>query len=186
MPKALAKQKEDDFYFNTYDPEYVLKKIQKSIAGKAKIPKGSLDLVIQYESSHSLDNYYHPTQSVLKKYRPNFIQIIKDLEAEYKCKRPSEKMILHNIANAYIRILAFSERLQVAVTEDQLGKDRTDYYNHLSKEVERANKQYAEGIRLLMQMRMKPINVNIKTQNAMFGKNQLNVVTKDNLLNENH
>lgn len=168
--KSITKTKE--VYFNDDDPE-ALRQIgyDNSIVSK-KGKEQRHDALIKLCLSQSLENLSIECMSIDENYRSYFIQLVRDLNKEYDCKKPSEKIIINSIALAYTHLLASTSIMQNILTLQTVHKDRTGYYSMISKDKDRAFKQYTEAMRLLIQMRQKPMKVNIKTNNAIIGENQ--------------
>ena len=128
----------------------------------------------------SVETGYSLMQSVEENNHGLAIEIKRTLQEEFDCKNYSEKMLVDLITNAYIRGLSFSNKL--VANQQKAGGIYEGYRNHLSKEVDKAFRQYITGIETLKCMKQPPLNVTLKTETAFISQNenqQINNQTKD-------
>lgn len=85
---------------------------------------------------------------------------------EYKCTQASEKATAQLAARAFTNVLVLSLKFS-EVDVKEVGQ-----YNALSKEMDRANRQYIQAIKLLRTLKQPKITVNVKTNEAYFAHNQ--------------
>jgi hypothetical protein len=85
---------------------------------------------------------------------------------EYDCKKASEKATAQLAARAFTNVMVLSFQISEIDTKE-VGQ-----YNALSKELDRANRQYIQAIKLLRTLKQPNITVNVKTNEAYFAHNQ--------------
>jgi hypothetical protein len=96
--------------------------------------------------------------------------LTEELKAEYSCVKPSEVILCQLAANAYVRIMRYSHLLMaIGGTITHL---HNQYYSILSKDIDRAERQYHIAINSLKSLRQPEIKVSIKTNNAFIAQNQ--------------
>ena len=100
---------------------------------------------------------------------------IQDLEKEFKCKSPSDKALVDLIANSYVRKLSYSRKLET--TKPCTGKDYDRYREFLSKEVDRAHRQFLSALEMLRAIKQPKLN--LRVTNA-FLAHQQQINTKRN------
>ena len=97
-------------------------------------------------------------------------QMKKDLQQEFNCIKPSEKALVDIIVNAYVRKLTYSNKMER--NQKYLGSEQDGYRNYLSKELDRAHRQFLSALETLKAIQQPAMNVNIKTNTAFVGENQ--------------
>jgi len=95
-------------------------------------------------------------------------QIIK----EYQCTTNLEKTLVEVIVNSFIRIIDNSRRLNNEFDCKNITPNRNVYISILSKQVDRANRQYLNALIALKQLKSPSIEMNIKTNTAFISHNQ--------------
>lgn len=174
-------------YLNKNDPKFLgdeLVKQYKKEGGKTSPETNAL--ARKYAYSLNMDNLSLLSKAVDEEYKSYIVQIVRDLERELKVSKPSEKIIIHNIAVSYVRILQLTSSFNSFLNNPDLLFGRDRYCSMISRELDRAHKHYDDNMKLLIQLRARPINVKIGTLNNLFGTNQqLNVVQKDKIITEN-
>lgn len=103
------------------------------------------------------------------------IQMIK----EFDCKNEAERSLVKLIVNAYIRVLDNSRRLNNELNGQNITPNRNIYIANLSKQIDRANRQYISALLTLKQLKAPNVEMNIKTNNAFISNNQQINVNKD-------
>jgi hypothetical protein len=179
MNNSLVKQSKT--YLNKNDPEYLINEVVKNSENKGteKSAENSI-MASKYIYSQNLKNLTLLSEAVEEEYKSYIVQVARDLEKEFKIVTSSEKILVNNLVISHVCILQLTSKLnKYLVSSDMLmGSDK--YCSILSKELDRAYKHYDYSMRLLMNLKAKPVNVNINTFQ------QLNVVEKDKLISENH
>jgi len=92
---------------------------------------------------------------------------------EYNCKTVGEKALAEIITNSYIRVLDNSTRLNNSMNAGEyITENRTKYLAMLSKQIDRANRQFLSALTTLKQLKTPSIEMNIKTNTAFVSQNQ--------------
>jgi hypothetical protein len=91
---------------------------------------------------------------------------------EFSCATEAEKALVTLMVNAYIRVLDNSRRLNNELECKNITPNRNVYIANLSKQVDRANRQYLSALMTLHQLKTPQIEMNIKTTNAYVSQNQ--------------
>lgn len=96
-------------------------------------------------------------------------QFIKDLD----CKNDFEKLLAESATMAFMRYMDASRRLNNCFDVDNLiTPNKTAYMAMLSKERDRAHRQYLSTIATIKQLKSPTIEMNIRTKNAFVAQNQ--------------
>lgn len=104
---------------------------------------------------------------------------VKQLKGEYQCSTPSEITLCHMVANAYVRSMRLSKLMWGYMeTSQAISALKNGYYSVISKELDRAERQYHTGLNTLRSLRRPNLQVNVKATNAFIAQNQQ--------LNNNH
>jgi len=151
--------------------EDLLPKIKSGKAGKKvyeKINKAVFKALMIY----GLDTHYPLAETVDEKYRPLAIEFSRQLVKEYNCQTSSEKALAEVIVNAYARILNYSQILNTCRKIDWLTNEKITYYSMISKELDRANRQFVTALITLKQFKTPSLEVNVKTKTAFISQNQ--------------
>lgn len=114
-----------------------------------------------------------------KSYAGVAYDLTEELKTEYGCTKPSEVILCQVAANAYVRIMRFSQLL--VQTGGRLSSLDLQYYSILSKELDRAERQFHTALNSLRSAKHPGVKVNIKTNNAFIAENQqLNNLSENN------
>ncbi len=156
------------------DPELVLKDIdlefQKKDGGNKVIDFKSIQFkaltLVEFESGILMWTV------VPELYRTFALDFMRQLQNEYDCKSPSEKSLTELLALNYVRILEIQRKMDNYMTDSLSGADR-DFFALLSKELDRANRQYLSTLQTLKMMKQPVFSVNVKANTAIVGQNQL-------------
>lgn len=177
MSKSLTKLKKT--YLNKNDPEYLINEVIKNSENKEKQPELQI-MASKYVYSQNLKNLSLLSQSVEEEYKAYAVQIVRDLEKEFKIKSTSEKILINNLASTHVCIIQLTSKLNKYIFQSNVFMGNDKYCSVLSQELDRAYKHYDMNMRLLISLKAKPLNVKINTFQ------QLNVVDKNKLSDEIH
>lgn len=120
-----------------------------------------------------LDNHHALIGAMKEDFRPLAIEFANTLAKEYDCKTPSEKALSQIVVNSYIRLLDDSRRYNdCSDTGEYLSEGRTKHLAMLSKQMDRANRQFLSALTTLKQMKSPPIQISVKTNTAFIAQNQ--------------
>jgi len=101
---------------------------------------------------------------------------------EFKCSNEIEKALAETITNSYIRILDNSRRLNSAYEASGITQLHINYISSLSKQIERAYRQFNSSILTLKQLKSPQIELNIKATTAFVANSQQVNVQKDEII----
>lgn len=108
------------------------------------------------------------------------MDVAKQIIEEYDCKTASEKATAQIAANAFVRIMENSEVIR-ASRNSSINLKLVPYFSIISKELDRATRQYEAAVSNLIRMKTPPINVKVTTKTAfMAGNQQFNVNQENN------
>jgi hypothetical protein len=109
-----------------------------------------------------------------KEYESLAIQMKMDIEKELNCDKIYEKALVDQIVNAYIKSLRYSLMLSVSQDFEFHGNARNGYFFFLSKESDRAFRQFTSGLEMLRSLKQPKMNLklSIKSNNAFVAENQ--------------
>lgn len=119
------------------------------------------------------DNNILLAESVLKMYRTFLMNFYRDLRSEYKCETPSEKAVAELVAMNFVRVLAAQFKSAYLLDEGRYTDLSVSYLAALSKESDRAQRQYLSSLQTLKMIKQPALEVNIRTQTAVVGQNQV-------------
>ena len=91
---------------------------------------------------------------------------------EYDCQTEIEKSLASVIVGAYVRYIDNSRRLNNELECENITRNRNVYIANLSKQVDRAQRQYLSAVMTLKQIKAPTIEMNIKAQTAFISQNQ--------------
>lgn len=190
--KELAIKKEDKLAkikdnFSKYiqaevDPDKIKEDASEAIYDYQVYPKNNkrkkelqeiaIEKTKQVYPLFNLDNHCLLSLVTGDQYKSFAIDFANKIVLEYQCKTPSEKALAEIISGAYVNYLEYSYLLRNALKDRFLSQERNNYYNVLSKHIEKAHRQYITGLTTLKQLKNPPIEVNVKTKNAFISNNQ--------------
>lgn len=172
----------------TCDPKRILDALGKIIPEWRDQEKPSKQLTEKFHELATealpiiaLDTHFFVAEIVSDRYRAFAITFAKQLIEEYQCTTASEKALAQNVAGTYARILETSKTMTISTRLDYLSHDRTAYYGMLSKELDRAQRQFASSLLILKQLKSPNLEVNIKAKNAFVSQNQQVNVSPESL-----
>jgi len=171
-----------------YNPDKIIDTFAKDMdknKGKELSPKLCEDYQ-KVAMTLGLDTHLPVADSVIVEYRPFLINTIKEIEREYDCKTTIEKTLAESIASSYVRIIHYSKRLnEYILRETVTDKEKTDFYNLIGKELDRAHRQHNSSIMTLRQIKAPTLPFNVSAKTAFFAQNQqINNYDNQNEINE--
>ena len=141
---------------------------------KQEVPKEQrekmMEKVGELSTSLSLDTGFLLMESVGGNYRGLAVQMRNELQKEYGCDKPSEKALVDMVVNSYIRKLSYSNKM--GTNQQYLGGNENGYRAYLSKEIDRAHRQFLSSLEALRLLKQPPLKVNVKAQTAFVAENQ--------------
>ena len=137
---------------------------------------------------HSLetDTHFALMESFDERFRSGAKEICKQFIRDLDCKTDVEKIMAETAAIGFIRYLDASRRLNNCLsTDNYLSTVRTGYMAMLSKERDRAHRQYLSTVATIKQLKAPTIEMNIKANTAFVSQNQqINAPQQGNETNE--
>jgi hypothetical protein len=127
------------------------------------------------------DTHWGLMSSFRNEYRGMAKEFSDQLIKDYNCTTVAEKALVEIIANAFIRIIDNSRRLNDNLGDGgtTINENKTKYFTMLSLQIDRANRQFLNALVALKQFKAPTIEMNIKTNTAFISNNQQVNVNKD-------
>lgn len=119
-----------------------------------------------------LETHYALAETIDTRYRPLVIEVARQIEKEYNCETPTEKILAETIAGTYGKIIEYSKQLECCTRLEYLSNEKNGYYAMLSKELDRAHRQLITALTTLKQIKSPPIELNVKAKTAFVAQNQ--------------
>ncbi len=175
--KKDSKQRTKDFMLSNglYNPDKILENFARDMdqnKGKKMTPK----LYEDYERvamTLGLETHLPMADTLPEEYRPLLMSIIREVESEYACSRVIEKSLAEIIASAHIRVIHYTKTLNAYIAKETLPeKSKTDFYNMLGKEIDRAQRHLTSTILTLKQMKVPSLPFNVSAKTAFIAQNQ--------------
>ena len=162
-------------YGSAYDPKRLLDKFALEM-DEAQEKGFTEQFCINHEKvafALGLDTHSPASMSVQEEYRHFLVEMIKRVEHEHDCKTAIEKSLAETIALSHIRIISLTKHFtNCAVSDPFLSKEATDYYNLISKEIDRAHRQLNNAILTLKQVKTPRTALNVTANTAFIAQNQ--------------
>jgi hypothetical protein len=121
-----------------------------------------------------LTNHYHLIPTADKQYAALALSMTRQIEKDYDCNIAAEKSLAEVITMAYIKMVD-SSRMFTDWSENKGSmkmKDRIGYLEVMSRQTDRACRQFLAGLAMLKQLKQPPLEVTIKTRNTFVAQNQ--------------
>ena len=164
------------------DPENIDKKAIRLLSlideangkKKDKIVAENSKFFDDFARMHEFDKHYLLAESLTPRFSTMAIRMVKSIIKEYDCRTVLEKSLAEIIASSFCRVLHLSTNLNRNLSGDSISISQTfvNYYNFLSKEIDKANRQYLNALTTLQQIKSPSIKVNLKAETAIVGQNQ--------------
>ncbi|MFH1712165.1 MAG: hypothetical protein ABH846_02940 [Patescibacteria group bacterium] len=171
IKSALAKFAFDTVFGTSSKESYqkVYKEILPQLLGDRCVEDSKCLVKVLYR--FGLDTHAALWESVSEKFGSLAMEFSKDLYEEYDCRTASEKALAQVAVNAFIRVFEYSSTLKTCMS-NSVNTELTGPYSLISKELDRANRQFTTALTALKQIKTPPIKVNVKANNAFMAKNQ--------------
>lgn len=124
-------------------------------------------------SLYEFDNAGLLVTGVSEEYRTFVNDFSKKLQLENDCQKESEKSLAHITALNYVRIMQIQAKIRAYLSKDSVTDIGVGYLNVMSKELDRAERHYLTSLQTLRMYKMPQLAVNISTQSAFVGNNQV-------------
>jgi hypothetical protein len=157
--------------------------LPKFVGYKTLTEEEEKDHLIKILYLFGLDTQVPLWESVGNELGPLAVDFSKGLVREYDCKTPSEKALAQIVANAYVRVMEYSHTMEQCRNIKEANDQVSRHYSVMSKELDRANRQFITALTTLKQMKAPSIEINVTAKTAFVAENQQFNVNKNN--NEN-
>lgn len=170
--KLLAK-----YLLFTDHPDSVIKDFKEAREAYSKdrnkeTTKKFEELFSKVSMTIGLDTHMPLLCAVNDDYRSLAIEFANTLTEEFSLTTPSEKALVEIIAVSYVRCMVLSRQLTSTLRLGQTSQNINGFYAAVSKDLDRAHRQYISALTLLKELKSPPIKVNVKTNNAFIAQNQ--------------
>lgn len=166
---------------NGDDPVRVLHEAEKRLMlmGKGNQDVGIDNPVFKAMTLREFENGTLLTTIVPSMFATLGIDLMRKIQQEYACVSESEKSIAELASTSYVRALDAQRRIKNYLDKGEFTGIGVQYVAVLSKELDRANRHYLTAIQTLRSLRQPPMQLNIRTNTAVIGQNQI-VQTNEN------
>ena len=157
-----------------YDAWYILQQADKEM-GEFKKPKEistntnyyKAMTLLEFEKGVLLMNAVPDLHKVFA------LEFSRNIQTEYNCKTPSEKSMAEIISLNFVRILDIQQKINSYLEMKTINPNGIGYLNVMSKELDRAQRHYLTSLEALRTLHSPSFNMNIKTNTAVVGQNQV-------------
>jgi hypothetical protein len=146
-------------------------------AKKDEFRKEIENKVIEYSKAMSLDTNIHALNGIDFKMGGMALQMISELKKEYDIKTPQDKAYLQIAVSAFCRYHSNMNEFKRWKNHDWNSHERCAYMGMLSKDADKAFRQYHSIIQYFEAKKNPPLHVNVKTKTAFIAQNQQNIAT---------
>jgi hypothetical protein len=160
-----------------YDRSHVekegLAELKKVNSGEKEPCNDNDNPVIRLMTLYEFDNSSLLTLGFQELYRTFATSLCKDIQQEYDCKSASEKTTARLVAQNYVRTLEIQKEIALILKRESYNDLTMKRYSILSKEYDRANRQYLMSLQTLQSIKQPPISVSVKAHTANIANQQL-------------
>ncbi|MEI6690824.1 MAG: hypothetical protein WCL07_03700 [bacterium] len=187
-----------DGWKNQDDPDQIMKDVKSEMLNRSEFETFSMS-GFKAITLNEFENGVLMTESVPDEYRTLAITMSRKLQSDYDCKIMSEKALVEIAVVSYVRFLDLQKRMEESLNTqkilsyshdtcwtdrnrpiDDTRKNTCQRTKHeltlltiLGKELDRANNHYFMALHMLQNLRQSPMQINIRTQTAVVGQNQV-------------
>lgn len=161
-------------FYTGFDAQYILRQAEKEIKDLEKQKKFTSDT--NYYKAMTLfefDKGVLLINALPELFRAFALEFSKNLQSEFKCTTASEKSLAEVTSLNFIRTLFIQDRIRAYIGIGTITDTGVKYLDVLSKELDRANRHYLNSLQTLKMIKQPILEVNIKTQTAVVGQNQI-------------
>lgn len=164
-----------------YDVSHILSKLSEAFPKymdgtekeKKEVKEGFLDDSGKLMMAFGLETHLPVAEASGTLYKPYAKEMAIRITKEYDCKDPSEKALADVVVTSYIKVLSFTKKFNGCMEAGEyLSDERTRYLTMLSKELDRANRQFTTALGMLRQFKNPSIEINVKAKTAFVSQNQ--------------
>jgi hypothetical protein len=157
------------------DPRRILDELSTVISEmieRKKVSKEHMAKITEARMIIGMETHYPLAETTSERYHPLVIELAHQIVREYDCKTTSEKALAEMAAGAYVRSIEYARAFNDCLRIEFLSAEKTAYYAMLSKEADRAQRQFVMELTTLRQLKSPPFELNIKTRTAFVAQNQ--------------
>ncbi len=159
------------------DPEHLLAEAKAAVVGgiaaSGMLSKDQSEILSKGMMMLAHERHYLVAESVSdEKWRPMITDFARCIQKEYSCTENSEIALAGLAASAYYRSLKAARKLNALLEKTEIGMTGVNLMTAVSKEIDRAERQYLSAIETLRSRRQPQMNVKIQTKTAFFNENQ--------------
>lgn len=173
------------------DPKAIVEKgakqIQKyfDLGEQDEQTKQDLEKYIRsYSKVRNLDTHVLLSRGVDPEHLPMVLGVIDELTAEYEVKKPQDKAYVQMAALAYSRYISNLDEYNQWKNHEYNSNERVGYMNMVSKDIDRAFRQYNAVINYFEMKKRPPLQVTVKANTAFVAQNQQNLSSSNPLDDE--
>ncbi len=160
------------------DPIAIFEQAQQELDNPKSKPKSGEELTTKSSLYKALtlfefDKGILMASAIPERYRAFSIDFSRNLQKEYQCGTPSEKATAELVVINFVRTLEIQCKITAYLSRDGVTDIGVRYLAVLSKELDKANRHYLSSLQTLKMIKQPAIEVNIKTQTAIVGQNQI-------------
>ena len=122
--------------------------------------------------SYGLDNSFSMLEAIEDRYRGLIQGLREELIKEFNCITYRKKALVDLAINAYSRNLTMSRFLVNTINMGHTTAILNNFLGVISKEIDRANRQFITALDTLRQFKQPELKVNVKTNTAFISQNQ--------------
>lgn len=148
---------------------------KERISASSELCKRSIELLRLFEG----ESHVGLMETFEERYRMLSSEMTTAMIYEFNCANEAEKALAELIVNAYIRVIDNSRRLNNELETREITSNRNIYIANLSKQIDRANRQFISALLVLKQVKSPQIEMNIKANNAFVSSNQQFNISND-------
>ena len=165
----------DDLDYNLAKFDEVMTKlVNGNEEEKKKANKEANEMKMKILFALEVETHFALMETFNDSYRGLAREFTNQIIKEHNCTTHTEKALAEVIANAFIRTIDNSRRLNNDLGEPgtSITENKTKYLSMLSIQNDRANRQFLNALSMLKQMKTPSIAMNIRTENAFVAQNQ--------------
>jgi len=160
------------------DPVGIFEQAKRELDDPTSSPKSGQELGTKSSLYKALtlfefDKGILMASAIPERYRAFSIDFSRNLHKEYQCETPSEKATVELVVINFVRTLEIQYKITSYLSRDSVTDIGVRYLAVLSKELDKANRHYLSSLQTLKMIKQPAFEVNIKTQTAVVGQNQI-------------
>jgi hypothetical protein len=157
-----------------FDPEYVLKQADEETKDLKGLKEFAPDTnFYKAMTVFEFDKGILLTSAIPERFKVFALEFNKNLQVEYNCVTSSERSMAELVTLNFVRTLAIQNKINSCLSMNSIGETGVKFLAVMSKELDRAEKHYITSLAALKSFKMPSMAVNIKTNTAVVGQNQI-------------